>query len=600
MTSSSIPITDLANEWLRLDKNPDTRKEISTLLEANNTTELEVRLRHRIEFGTAGLRAAMEAGFSRMNDLTVIQASQGLCLYVLENVKDAKERGVVIGHDHRHHSSDFARLTAGVFLSKGFKVYAYKDLVHTPMVPFGVKSLNAACGIMITASHNPKNDNGYKVYWENACQIIPPHDEGIAKTILDNLEPWVWDYKSFENPALVDPTYLVPTYFEQVQGLCNSKEANAASDTKFVYTAMHGVGYPFAKQVMEHFGFKPLIPTKEQIAPDPEFPTVAFPNPEEGKGALALAFKTANEAGASVVFANDPDADRFTVAEKQDSGDWVLFTGNQIGTMFACNALDNWRASGKSDAKVAVLCSTVSSTMLAKVAKTEGIYWEDTLTGFKWIGNRAIDLEKQGYDVIFGYEEAIGFMLGDIVRDKDGVSALGCFAQLVAKLYKQGTKISGYLDSLYKKYGYFASANSYFICHEQDTINRIFNKMRFGANPQQDASGRFAFQPVYPTHIGPHKVVNVRDLTLGYDPSKEGGVPTLPVSAAAQMITFYLENGCVFTLRTSGTEPKIKYYLEVSASTLQDAESQAKDIEAAMCEQLLEPKANGLQYRTSS
>ncbi|KAK3839746.1 MAG: hypothetical protein J3R72DRAFT_402106 [Linnemannia gamsii] len=599
--ATKAPITDLAKEWLRLDKNAETRKEIETLLEENKTAELEARLRHRIEFGTAGLRAAMEAGFSRMNDLTVIQASQGLCLYVLEHVENAKERGVVIGHDHRHHSNDFARLTAGVFLSKGVKVYAYKDLVHTPMVPFGVKSLNAACGIMITASHNPKKDNGYKVYWENACQIIPPHDEGIAQMIHDNLDPWVWDYKSFENPALVDPTEeLVPAYFKEVDSLCIAKEANTASETKFVYTAMHGVGYPFAKEVFERFGFKPLILTKEQVLPDPEFPTVAFPNPEEGKGALALAFKAADEAGASVVFANDPDADRFTVAEKQASGEWILFTGNQIGTMFACNALDNWRASGKSDAKVAVLCSTVSSNMLAKVAKTEGIHWEDTLTGFKWIGNRAIDLEKEGYNVIFGYEEAIGFMLGDIVRDKDGVSALGTFAQLAAKLYKNGTKISEYLDSLYKKYGYFSSANSYFICHEQETIDRIFNKMRFGATPQADETGRFANKPLYPTHIGEYKIANVRDLTLGYDTSKKDGVPSLPVSPSAQMITFYLENGCVFTLRTSGTEPKIKYYLEVSAATHQEAESQAKAIEAAMCTQLLEPEANGLQYRQSS
>ncbi|KAF9977951.1 Phosphoglucomutase-3 [Actinomortierella ambigua] len=601
MSSSNIPITDLANEWLRLDKNTETRKEIEELVQQNKTAELEARLRHRIEFGTAGLRATMEAGFSRMNDLTVIQASQGLCLYVLEHVPNAKERGVVIGHDHRHHSNDFARLTAGVFLSKGVKVYAYKDLVHTPMVPYGVKKLNAACGIMITASHNPKKDNGYKVYWENACQIIPPHDEGIAKKILENLEPWTWDYKSFENPALVDPTEeLVPAYFSEVQRLCVDKAVNAASETKFVYTAMHGVGYPFACRVIEEFGFQPLIPTKEQIQPDPEFPTVAFPNPEEGKGALALAFQTAEEAGAKVVFANDPDADRFTVAEKQRSGEWILFTGNQIGTMFACEALRNWRASGKSDAKVGVLCSTVSSSMLSKVAKVEGIHWEDTLTGFKWIGNRAIDLEKEGYNVIFGYEEAIGFMLGDIVRDKDGVSALGYFAQLAARLYREGSTISDYLDSLYQKYGYFASANSYFICHEKETIDRIFAKMRFGAEPEADPQGQFAHKLSYATHIGPHKVAHVRDLTVGYDSSKPDHRPVLPVSASAHMITYYLENGCVFTLRTSGTEPKIKWYLEVSASSQAEAEAQAKAIEAAMTEQLLEPEANKLQYRASS
>ncbi|KAG0005924.1 Phosphoglucomutase-3 [Modicella reniformis] len=485
----TIPISDLVDEWLRLDQNPETIKEIKELKDANNIAVLEARLRNR-------LRAAMEAGFSRMNDLTVIQASQGLCLHVLEHVQNAKERGVVIGHDHRHHSKDFARLTAGVFLSKGVKVYAYKDLV----------------------------------YWENACQIIPPHDEGIAQKILENLNPWVWDYDSFDQKD-------------------NQK----------------------AKELW-HWDSRLL-----------------------------------KKPGASIVLANDPDADRFTVAEKQDSGEWILFTGNQIGTMFACNALENWRASGKSDAKVAMLCSTVSSTMLAKVAKTEGIHWEDTLTGFKWIGNRAIDLEKEGYDVIFGYEEAIGFMLGDIVRDKDGVSALGCFAQLAAKLYNKGIKISSYMDSLYQKYGYFVSANSYFICHEQETIRGIFDKMRFGVSPQSleetstsTTTGRFAYKPMYPSHIGSYKVANVRDLTLGYDTSKKDGVPTLPVSSAAEMITFYLENGCVFTLRTSGTEPKIKYYLEVSALTMQEAESQAKEIEAAMCAQLLEPEVNGLQYRASA
>ncbi|KAG1443684.1 hypothetical protein G6F56_010583 [Rhizopus delemar] len=316
----SKSIEELVKDWLSLDTNEETRKEIIQLYEANNEQELTKRLATRIEFGTAGLRARMEAGFSRMNDLTVLQASQGLAIYIENNVKNAKSRGVVIGHDHRHHSDDFARLTAFAFINRGFKVWYYKDLIHTPLVPYTIKKLNAAGGVMITASHNPKDDNGYKVYWENSCQIIPPHDEGIASTILENLTPWGWDYQAVNTSDLVeDPKDqgIIDSYFEQVKNLCQYRPDNISTNVKFVYTAMHGVGTPFAERSFQVFDLPPFTPVEAQVVPDPNFPTVAFPNPEEGKGALTLAIQTADKVNGNIILANDPDADRLAIAEKQ-------------------------------------------------------------------------------------------------------------------------------------------------------------------------------------------------------------------------------------------------------------------------------------------
>jgi len=276
-----------------------------------------------MEFGTAGLRAAMGAGYARMNDLTVIQASQGLATYMLSTLgEQAKEMGVVIGHDHRdcngQNSDNFARLTAAAFLHAGFKVWWYPGLVHTPMVPFCVREKKAAGGVMITASHNPKQDNGYKVYWANGTQIIPPHDAGIKKCIEENLTPWSWDLKAIESSRCVDVDDMHDAYFAKLKQLSKYASDNSVTPLKFVYTAMHGVGHPAAVKSFSQFSLPPFVPTAAQVAPDPTFPTVAYPNPEEGKGALKLAMDTAEAAGATVILANDPDADRLAVAERQN------------------------------------------------------------------------------------------------------------------------------------------------------------------------------------------------------------------------------------------------------------------------------------------
>ncbi|KAG8728118.1 Phosphoglucomutase-3, partial [Ceratobasidium sp. 428] len=333
-------IQSKVEEWLALDKNETTRAEIEVLWKAGNVDELDKRLSKRIEFGTAGtppalptsyhtltpftgLRGRMEAGFARMNDLIVIQASQGLCAYVLANIPNASSRGVVVGHDHRHNSEKWVKLTAAAFVAKGVKVYLHKGIVHTPLVPFTVSRLKAAAGVMITgiflkpnvqqpSSYATHDDNGYKVYWENAVQIIAPHDIGIASSIEANLEPVCWDLSSLPDAErlVIDRTEeMTIAYLDYIATLSRTKLTNSSVPLKFANTSMHGVSRAIIDRANAVFNFKPLEHVKEQQKPDPDFPTVVFPNPEE-KGALDLAIKTANASGSVYVFAQDPDSDR--------------------------------------------------------------------------------------------------------------------------------------------------------------------------------------------------------------------------------------------------------------------------------------------------
>ncbi|EMD38678.1 hypothetical protein CERSUDRAFT_113859 [Gelatoporia subvermispora B] len=585
---------DLVNEWLRLDRNQETRVEVESLQANGNTEELERRMRKRIEFGTAGLRGRMEAGWSRMNDLIIIQASQGLCAYVLKNVADAASRGVVVGHDHRHHSERWANLTAAVFVANNVKVYLHNGLVHTPLVPFSIKKLHAACGVMITASHNPKHDNGYKVYWENAVQIIEPHDKGISDFIKANLEPKTWDADSVQSsPLCLDYTNsMQESYFAHMTSLCSYRSLNAESPLKFVNTSMHGVSHPFMIQAFDTFGFPPFTPVGEQRLPDPEFPTVKFPNPEE-KGALDLALETAEREGANYVLAQDPDADRFSAAERGPDGKWITFTGDQLGTLFASAMLDQYKASGRPLDKLAMVASTVSSKMIEAMAAVEGFKFAECLTGFKYIGNTALVLDQQGYEVPFGYEEAIGFMFGSEIRDKDGVAASVVFAELVAALQRQGKSASSYLQELYQRYGYFQTSNSYFICTEPEIISKIFTRIR-----DFDGTGS-PTKPSYPRAIAGLTITGIRDLTIGYDSTNPPTYkPALPLSSG-QMIQFRAESAAdgtkiTLTTRTSGTEPKIKYYLEGSGKGAEQVAALLFKVVAELGDDWLQANENGL------
>lgn len=573
-------IYEIAKEWLRLDKNPETREVIEQLCVKKDESMLETLLRNPISFGTAGLRAKMEAGFSRMNDLTIIQASQGLCRYVLEKIPNATNKGIVIGYDHRYNSERFAKLTAAAFIHKKFKVYLYKSLVHTPMVPYGIQHFKAACGVMITASHNPKQDNGYKVYWSNGCQIVEPHDAGISKHISLNQEPWTWDVSLCDSSFCSNPyDALSESYFKKISSLVSSdilKNFEPQSLPKFVYTPLHGVGGPVALKAFESIKYPSdnIFSVPQQFKCDPDFPTVKFPNPEE-KGALNLAISYAEEIGANIILANDPDADRFAASEKQPDGRWHQFTGNQLGSLLAYQV---WMKHRNNGSKIGMLASAVSSKMLQSMGKIEGFHFEETLTGFKWLGNRAIQLkEQENIDIIFAYEEAIGFMSENIVKDKDGVSAMLIFAELATQLKSRSCSIFQFLIELYKKYGIFVESNSYFISNDPAVTEKLFNQIRYG----QVGGSTLSF----PEKIGSYRVTRIRDLTIGYDNGSTlpNNIPELPVSASSQMITFKLEddNGLTIdlTLRTSGTEPKIKYYSELHKASSSESNISTDHIE---------------------
>jgi len=297
---------------------------------------------NRLQFGTAGIRGTMNTGFNSMNDLVVIQTTQGLAKYLLEYDSELTKKGVVIGYDGRFNSKRFAERASAAFLSQQIPVYLFSNLVPTPFIPFGVKMLNAACGIMITASHNPKYDNGYKVYFSNGAQIKSPHDKNIQKHILENLEPWPQAWNNLLLAQAVDKLEVVTkAYNETVQKRIFDRAIISASTVKFTYTAMHGVGYRYVREVFSQAGFQFLYSVKEQEAPDPDFPTVAFPNPEEGEGVLEHSFQTADKHQSKIILANDPDADRCAVAEKQPDGKWRVFTGNEVGALLGKRVKDS-------------------------------------------------------------------------------------------------------------------------------------------------------------------------------------------------------------------------------------------------------------------
>ncbi|KAG5735532.1 Phosphoglucomutase-2 [Termitomyces sp. T112] len=551
-------LKDLVDEWLRLDQNETTRTQVQSLWQAGNISELERRMRVRIEFGTAGLRGKMEAGWARMNDLTVIQASQGLCAYVMEQIENAASRGI--------------------------RPCSFPKCQKT-----------WCCLWCHDHSHNPKQDNGYKVYWENAVQIISPHDEGISNSIKANLQPRSWDLGVLATPLLQDPTdQMLYGYIQELSRLCQTRILNGTTGVKFVNTSMHGVSDKFVSEAFTVFGFAPYLPVTEQQQPDPEFPTVKFPNPEE-KGALDLAFKTAEREGAMYVLAQDPDSDRFSAAERGTNGAWIKFTGDQLGVIFGHRTLELYRSSGKSLDKLAMVASTVSSKMLETVARIEGFKFVECLTGFKFIGNTALDLVKMGYEVPFGYEEAIGYMFGSEIRDKDGVAATVSFAEIVTALHGQGKTVNSYLQELYGRYGYFQTSNSYFICTDPPTIDKIFARIRSYPSIESQAG------PSYPREIAGLTVTSVVDLTTGYDSTNPPSCkPSLPLSSG-HMIQFRAENAVegtkiVLTTRTSGTEPKIKYYLEGSGKNTHSVATLLPKVVAELGDVWLEADKHGLGY----
>ncbi|HVY47281.1 MAG TPA: phospho-sugar mutase, partial [Minicystis sp.] len=433
-----------AEQWISHDPDPDAKRELAALVaaakggDAKAEAELKDRFLGPLEFGTAGLRGLIGAGETRMNRAVVLRTTAGLGSYLLEkDAAAARAKGVVVGFDGRRMGPEFAEDVACALAALGIPTLMTPIPCPTPLTAFAVNHLGAVAGVMVTASHNPPEYNGYKVYWGNGAQIIPPHDTGIAAAIAkqppaDGVARTPIDEARAKGLARTYGADVETTYLAEVAKL--RVRSDGARDIKIVYTPLHGTGERLCRRALAEAGFSNVTTVPEQAEPDGAFPTVAFPNPEE-KGALDLAFALAKRDGAELVIANDPDVDRLAVAVRNVAGNFVQLTGNQVGALLGHYLLTE----GEAAPNRLALASCVSSPMLGVIAGELGVHYEETLTGFKWIANRAMELERtRGMRFVFGFEEALGYTVGPLVRDKDGISAAVLLAEMAAVLRAEG------------------------------------------------------------------------------------------------------------------------------------------------------------------
>jgi phosphomannomutase len=523
-----------ARAWRDQDPDEETRAELDALIadaeagDAAATADLHSRFDTRLEFGTAGLRGPLAAGPNRMNRVLVSQAAAGLAAYLLEQ---GESPSVVIGYDGRTNSRIFAIDTAEIMAGAGVRAILLPQLLPTPVLAFAVRRLGTSAGVMVTASHNPPRDNGYKVYLGGAdagSQIVPPTDAEIAAHILRvAAEIRVSDL----------PRGQYEIAGEDIQDEYVARAARFGSHPAplaYVYTAMHGVGWDTARRVFAAAGLAEPIPVPEQIAPDPAFPTVAFPNPEE-PGALDLAVATAQRSGADLIIANDPDADRLAVAIPDAAGGWRRLSGNEVGTLLGWRAAERMRRDGE---RSTLAASIVSSPALAEVARQYGLDYADTLTGFKWVSR----VPRLGY----GYEEALGYLVDpDTVRDKDGISAALDFLGLAAELKAAGSSVHEHQLEFAERFGAFASAQVSVRVADLADIARMMTRLRTAP----------------PAAVGTLTVEAVDDFSAGLD-----GFPP------SDILRFRLAGGGRVIVRPSGTEPKLKVYIDASSTAGSPAE----------------------------
>lgn len=555
-------------QWIANDPDSATRNELQTLLDENNETELSQRFAGRLEFGTAGLRGVVGAGPTQMNRLVIQQTSAGLGQYLLNTVENAANRGVIIGYDGRTDSKRFAHDAAAVLAAQGIKVMLTHTVAPTPLVAFGVLHLSAAAGIVVTASHNPPEYNGFKVYWDNGAQIIPPHDSGIATAILEAAEkplPYLPTDEARDKGIL---TLLENSFYQEYRSALNNmpelKKQTDDATIAIAYTAMHGVGANLAETLLKDAGFNKVYSVAAQREPDGSFPTVNFPNPEE-KGAMDLVIAEAKKHNAELACANDPDADRFAVAAKTNSGEYKMLTGDQVGILFAHSLLQN-----NQNASALVGNTIVSSSMLEKVTVAAGAEYYQTLTGFKWLTNVAMQKQTDQTPFLFAYEEALGYTVGNCVLDKDGLSALVAFAQLAEKLANEGKTVWDQLEELYRQHGLYLNA-----------------QRSIALQPGSPNIGE-ALRAAPPKAIAGSTIVTTDDLKHGLRTHHSGEVEPIDLPSSDVLI-YRLANQARVIVRPSGTEPKLKCYYEVvKPLSSEDDYSQAQDNAVNAMEQLIE------------
>ncbi len=558
-------------EWLN---NPcfdeETKKELESI--KDNEKEIEDRFYKELEFGTAGLRGVIGAGSNRMNKYTVGRATQGLANFILK--EGTQEKGVAISYDSRHMSKEFSEEAALCLNANGIKTYIFDELRPVPELSFTVRQLKCTAGIMITASHNPPEYNGYKVYWDDGAQIIPPKDKQIIDEV--NKTEFSQIKKMNKEEAIKAGLYIEigkeidDKFVDTLKSLVLNPEVikKVQDDIKIVYTPLHGAGNVPVQRVLKELGFTHVFVVPEQEKPDGDFPTVSYPNPED-KNAFKLALELAKKVDADVVLATDPDSDRLGVYSKDDNGEYIAYTGNMSALLIAEYELSQKKEKGILPDNGAFITTIVSSDMAKAIAKAYGLKVFETLTGFKWIGEKIRQFEEQHtYSYQFGFEESYGCLISPHARDKDGISAVMALCEATAYYKSKGITLWQQMLNIYKKYGFYKEGQISIVLKGADGAEQIKAKMeKMRANPPKSLAG--------------HKVIEVRDYKE-HTIVKENGERSETDLPTSNVLYYDLTDNAWCCVRPSGTEPKIKFYMGVRGESMEDADKRLEELTEAM------------------
>ena len=549
-----------ATKWLSEDFDIETRTEVQRLMDVDSDMLTECFYTD-LEFGTGGMRGKMGVGTNRINKYTVGQATQGLANYMKKQFPNSADLSVVIAHDSRNNSPLFSQVCADVLSANGIKAYLFSDLRPTPELSFAVRELGCTAGIVITASHNPKEYNGYKVYWEDGAQIIAPHDTGIIAEVraIESLEAVNFS----ANNGLIQTldSQIDEQYLSRVQSLSVNNFNEEKSKLKIVFTSLHGTGITMVPQVLKTAGFEKVILEETQAIPSGDFPSVESPNPEE-RSALAMAMELAEREGADIVLGTDPDADRVGTVARNSYGELTLINGNQACALIVYFRLEQLKAARALPSNGFIAKTVVTSDLISNMAEAYGVKLYETLTGFKWIAS--VIREHEGKEVFLGGgEESYGYLVGDFVRDKDAVISSLVLSECAAWAASQGKTLIDILDEIHLKFGHFRE--------------RLISVVREGKSGKAEIQAMMdGFRTKPPIELMGSKVISITDILKGTITNKKSGDSKPLGLPSSNVMQFTLENGLKFTARPSGTEPKIKFYFSVNlkADSISDMQSQ--------------------------
>ena len=545
-----------AKQWLSPAFDEETRKQVQEMLDNEDKTALVDAFYQNLEFGTGGLRGIMGAGTNRMNKYIVGMATQGFANYILKAFPGQEELSVVVGHDCRNNSSLFAETVAAIFSANGIKAYLFEGLRPTPEISFAIRQLGAKAGVNVTASHNPREYNGYKAYWEDGAQVLAPHDKGIIDevnkvTIADVKFEADWDKIEIIGGEM-DFDYMTAVH----EALIDQNVINRQKDLNIVYSAMHGTGRVIVPLCLRSWGFQNIHVVPEQMVVDGNFPTVVSPNPENAE-AMTLGMKLGTKLNADLVVATDPDADRLAIVCRDNKGEWVIINGNQTAMMFSYYIIENKKKLGKLKPSDFLVKTIVTTEVIAEIAKKNNVELRDCYTGFKWIAREiAISEGKQKY--IGGGEESFGFLPYDKVRDKDAPASICLICEIAAWAKDQGKTLYDLLMDIYIEYGF----------SKETTVN-VVKPGKSGADEIKAMMENFRKNP--PTELGGSKITVWKDYQSLEQTNADGNVTKLDMPATSNVLQWFCEDGTKVSVRPSGTEPKIKFYIEVKDSTMKCA-----------------------------